>query len=92
MTTYRWIREQHRKRGNAWYLAPQGKMYFEQIASVYVRLEQYPKRRLVCSARYHWNSTGNKPEGWAEFGSVAKAKTWCEEQLGAFWEPPEITS
>ncbi len=87
---YRWTREDHRRTGNGWYLAPVGQCYHGQIANVTVRTERYPKRRLICSARYRWNSTGNKPEGWAEFNSVARAKKWCEAQLAAFWEPPAI--
>ena len=93
MTAYQWTKETHRKRGNNWYLAPPGNCYLGWIASVYVLTAHYPRRRLVCTARYQWTeSKGNKPDGWAEFGSVAAAKAWCERQLRQFHDAPEIVA
>lgn len=94
MTAYCWIKEDHRKRGNCWFLKPVDRARWatgiDAIATVTVRTEHYPRRRLVCRASYRWQSTGNKPEGSAEFASSAQAKRWVESQLAGFWEPPTI--
>jgi hypothetical protein len=88
MTIYVWRKELHRKR-HAWHrLIPADKPEWYSLCAIATIYPNFPGYRV----QYKWNSTGNKPEGWAVFSTIPQAKRWAEAQLIKFWEPSTLTS
>lgn len=61
----------------------------DQVGIVTKQMQRDGKNAYV--GNYHYiASTGNSPSGYAHHKSVQGAKKYVEEQLGKFWEPPNI--